>query len=231
MSSQKNKRQTKPPCQSPLLDEALMTKADFEELDDLEAKIKDIKFEMGWAFAEIKEKQLYRRTKDGKKQTWEQYCLRIHGWSKQYVDKLIRAATVVRNLKAETKVSALPANPSQAAELDGLEPGQMVEASEEAVATAHAEGRNPTAKDYKEAATKRWKKAVDKVEQGNGTPPQPPQKQALVAFGIKVRVPVNDVAPIRRIIEEAGLSPILTTKGNSPLSVPRSRPLSSGLSF
>lgn len=129
-----------------------MTEDEYDRLADLEANISDCWWEMGIAFAEIRDKKLYRCTPDGEPQTWEDYCKKKHKRSKQYVDRLIRAAESVKRMAAETIVSVLPATPSQAHELVGLNLDEMATATRQATNTAKTEGRKPTAQDFRSAA-------------------------------------------------------------------------------
>lgn len=148
-------------------EELPMSEAEFGELGKLESDISDCWWGMGLAFGEIKAKKLYRQTPDGERQTWEDYCKIKHKKTKQYVDRLIRAAGVTTTLKTETIVSALPATPSQASELVGLAPDEMAVAVGAALSTAKAEDRKATAKDYRNAAQAAKKKR-----------PSPPQDTA-----------------------------------------------------
>ena len=115
-----------------------MTQAEYDRLADLEANISDHWWEMGLAYAEIRDKKLYRRTPDGQPQTWEEYCRKKHKQSKQYIDRLIRASVSVGRMRAETKVSVVPATPSQAHELVGLDPEEMATATSKAGAAGVA---------------------------------------------------------------------------------------------
>jgi hypothetical protein len=129
-----------------------MTQAEFAALADLEGKITDSWWHTGQSFAQIKELKLYRWSKNDRRQTWEEYCLDGHELTKQQVDKIIRAADVITQMKTETKVSVFPATVSQAVELKGLTPKEMVTATANAIQKAAKANRKPTANDYKQAA-------------------------------------------------------------------------------
>lgn len=58
--------------------EPLMTQEDFDRLDALERRMAAAWDETALALAEIKDTKLYRQTRDGEGQTWEQYCMRVH---------------------------------------------------------------------------------------------------------------------------------------------------------
>lgn len=107
----------------------------------------------GEALIEIRDKKLYRSTEDGKPQTWEEYCRRFFNKSKQYIDKMIRAAEVKRHL-TETKVSVPVEAVSHLEAMHGLSSNEIVQVAEAATETAKKEQRKPTTKDYKDARAK-----------------------------------------------------------------------------
>jgi len=186
-----------PGASAPGDDLAPMTEAEFESLADLEGSIQDSWWTMGQSFAEIKAKKLYRQAKDGTRQTWEEYCKSVHNLTKQQVDKIIRAADVRRTLKTETKVSVFPETVSQASELSGLEPAEMATATENAVTTATAENRKPTAKDFKRATAKFKGKATKTQPTSNdGDSPKWTEYEGEVRLGFKLSVPEHVTAEV-----------------------------------
>jgi hypothetical protein len=209
-----------------IVDLPAMSEAEYETLAKLEASISDSWWKIGQAFAEIKAKKLYRQTKDGTRQTWEEYCKDVHSLSKQQVDKYIRAAEVRQTLETETKVSVLPATVSQAAELSGLEPAEMAKATEEAVTTAASDNRKPTTNDFKQAA----RKNANKRKMGNVVPKATANKElkkleklpANKSIAAKSRIVLNIntvtlIGPIREMLEDCQLTAKTTTiaKGTS----------------
>ncbi len=194
-----------------------MTDAEFQRLDELETLINGNWLEIALDCKEIRESKLYRTTRDGKKQTWEEYCKQFHGQSKQYMDKTIRAAEVVLLLKTETKVSVLPGSIAQAAPLSGLKADEMAIATEAAFKVAESENRPVKADDFKTAA----ENVKSQRPNGNRKPPlssaRPevtPQAtaesesdaEATGSVGLHINN-VSLVAPIRKALEEFGLQP------------------------
>jgi hypothetical protein len=133
-------------------DDLPMSAAEFQRLDQLETQIKGKWQQIALDCKEIRELKLYRRTRDGARQTWGEYCKRFQGQSKQYVDKTIRAAEVIQSLEMETKVSEFPVKISHAAPLFGLQPIDMAKATEAAFETAKSEKRKVTSEDFAKAA-------------------------------------------------------------------------------
>ena len=150
-----------------------MSASEFRRLEELEKSVKDNWRKLGKDLKEIRDSKLYRQTSNGKRQSWEEYCKRNLDLSKQYVDKVIRAAEVLEVLETETKVSILPKTVSQAAKLSGLEPAQMKVACEKACLSAKSEGRKATAKDYEEAIESM------NVSEEQGDLPSQPEKPGI----------------------------------------------------
>lgn len=201
----------------PVSDDLPMTDAEFKRLDELETRLKGNWLEFAQDSTEIRESRLYRRTRDGGKQTWEEYCKRFFGQTKQYVDKTIRAAEVLRVLKTETKVSVLPNSIAQAAPLSGLKSDEMAKATEAAFKVAESEKRTVTAEDFKKAAEnlkspKRPK--GEKKPQSSTRPEGAPQAASKADFpaektgsvGLHINT-VSLVAPVGELFEELKLQP------------------------
>ena len=112
-------------------------------------QLKDNWLEIAQLALEIKKSKLYNRTSSGEKQTWEEYCKQSLGQSKQYVDRSIRAAEVMRILKTKTKVLSFPETIAQAITLFGLTPTNMEKVAEAAFKVAESENRRVTAEDFK----------------------------------------------------------------------------------
>lgn len=203
-------------------DEAPMTDAEFQRLDVLETRIESNWQQIAQDSKEIKESKLYRRTRDGEKQTWEEYCKRFQGKSKQYVDRTIRGLEAVETLKTETTVSVFPETASQAASLNGLEPGDMATATEEAFRVAKSENRNVTEKDFKNAVekVKPPKKSRGNKKPGSPQPkttPQPAAEEKKVEIKLVNTEPTGSVGlninsasligPIKKFFQDFGLKP------------------------
>lgn len=198
-------------------DDSPMTDAEFRRLDVLETQLKGNWLEIAQDYKEIKESKLYRRTRDGKKQNWEEYCRRAWDKTKQYVDRTIRAFEVIETLKKETKVSALPNSIAQAAPLSGLKLEAMVKATEAAFKVAESENRTVTAEDFKiEAAKLRPPKHPKdtKKPQSSTRPEHAPQAAAETesnaektgSVGLHINT-VSLVAPVRELFQELKLQP------------------------
>ena len=136
--------------------DAPMTVDEFATLDSLEGRITAAWDETALALAEIKNAKLYRRTRDGKKQTWDEYCHRIHHWTPQWANKLIKRAKTLKRMKEESGTS-VPLSPTAVGHLDGLEPQEQAEVVKEAT----KEGQSPKAKDVEDA---KYKKLMDRLK-------------------------------------------------------------------
>lgn len=133
-------------------DDDPMTDGEWQRRDELETQIDGNWVQIVLAKKEMRESKLYRRTRDGEKQTWEEYCKRAWDQTRQYVDRSIRAVDVIETLKMETFVSVFPDSIVQAAPLAGLKPDEMAQATEAAFKSAESEKRNVKAKDFEKAA-------------------------------------------------------------------------------
>lgn len=101
--------------------------------------------EVGTALATVRDERLYRVAHE----TFEAYCRERWGFDRTYAHRVIGAAEVVSVLPNGNR----PTTESQARELAPLkaDPPRLVLAAETAQATAAAEDRAPTARDYAEA--------------------------------------------------------------------------------
>lgn len=128
-----------------------MIALDTRRLDELEDKIErglQTFVEVGDALSEIRDARLYRESHD----TFEDYCRERWGFNRNYANKQIAAAEVVRALGTNVPT---PANEGQARELAPLkdEPEAMTEAWQEAQVIATTKARPVTASDVREAVT------------------------------------------------------------------------------
>ena len=81
-----------------------MTREEYARLAVLEAVIERTWELQGQAIGEIKRDKLYRRTREGEKQTWAQYCQRLRRpITPQWANELIRTARIASNLRAATE--------------------------------------------------------------------------------------------------------------------------------
>jgi len=135
-----------------------MSPDEFARLDALEQRIAVAWDEAALALAEIKTAKLYRTTRDGKKQTWDEYCHRIHGYTPQWANKLIKRAKTLQRLKAESGTE-VPLSPSAVGHLEGLEPHEQAEVVKAAV----KDGQAPKAKDI---ADKKFEKMMSRAKPG-----------------------------------------------------------------
>lgn len=170
----------KPPSDIPMsLDE-------FARLDSLEQRIAVAWDEAALALAEIKTAKLYRTTRDGHKQTWDQYCHRIHGYTPQWANKLIKRAKTLERLKAESGTE-VPLSPSAVGHLEGLDPHEQAEVVKEAT----KDGQTPKAK---EVARAKFKRLIDRVKSGNEMQPDKKAESAqqLAVYLVTVVTPDKD---------------------------------------
>jgi hypothetical protein len=116
-------------------------------------------FEVAYALRQIREHLLYRETH----KTFESYCDERWGFSKTHANRMIAGVSVVDDL---TPIGAKPKNLEQTKPLARLKPDQRREAW--AVAQEQAAGKEVTAFDLEQAATK----VAPKVK--------PPAKEQLV---------------------------------------------------
>lgn len=145
-----------------------MTGEEFGKLDALERRIQAGWDEAALALAEIKTAKLYRRTRDGqRRQTWEQYCQRVHQFTPQWANKLISRAKRLKEIreKTETEVSL---SPTAVGQLEGLAPDLQVEIVQETTKG----GQQPTAKQI-------------------GEPGERGQRQKMLAAGARRRTPTR----------------------------------------
>lgn len=81
-----------------------MSPGDFARLDALERRIATGWDQAALAWDEIKSAKLYRTTREGKSQTWEQYCQRVHGITPQWANKLISRAAILQRSTPRVKL-------------------------------------------------------------------------------------------------------------------------------
>ena len=138
-----------------------MSPGDFARLDTLEQQIATGWDQAALAWSEIKTAKLYRTTREGKSQTWEQYCQRVHGITPQWANKLISRAAILQSLNAESE-TPVSLSPTAVGHLEGLPPHEQAEI----VKVVTKVGQAPKAKDVAKAMAARRKRQ-------EGTPEQP----------------------------------------------------------
>lgn len=179
----------------------LMTQDEFDRLDALERRMAAAWDETALALAEIKANKLYRLTRDGEGQTWAQYCQRVHQFTPQWANKLIRRAKVLEDIRAESETQ-VSLSPAAVGHLEGLEPQDQAEIVE----AATQDGGKPTAKAIGEA---KHKKLMGRFQPGGDmhggdtkkatTPASykltvvPKDKADLEAFGKLLPSPITDL--------------------------------------
>jgi hypothetical protein len=124
--------------------------------------------DVGNALMKIRDGKLYRVEFD----TFEGYCQKRWGWTRQRSNQLIDAASVVSNL---TTTVVIPSCETQARPLAKLEPEQQREAWQRAQDRAQAEQRPVTAADVSEAVTY----TIDPVEGSRVVTPDREESQQL----------------------------------------------------
>jgi hypothetical protein len=135
-----------------------MSPGEFARLDILEQRIAVAWDEAALALAEIKTGKLYRTTRDGQKQTWDEYCQRVHGFTPQWANTLIKRAKQLQRLNAESE-TPLSLSPTAVGHLEGLPPHEQAEV----VKLVTKDGKEPTAKDVSEA---KHRKLMDRFRPG-----------------------------------------------------------------
>ena len=179
-----------PPLQSAAVealvsaDAAVLIPPKADALDRCEAEIaKGMKSfaEAGRALREIRDGKLYRESH----KTFELYCKKRWGFSRNYANKMIAAAVVVGNLG--TNVPA-PKNEAQARHLTKLPATEQPAAWTEATEAAKAAGREPTASDVEKVVAKRI------PEESLKTEPQPHPPCMGLEFA---RAAVSDLEEIK----------------------------------
>jgi hypothetical protein len=126
-----------------------LTKYETSTLQGCEQVIEEGKrtfVDVGNSLMKIRDGKLYRAEFD----TFEDYCQKRWGWTRQRSNQLIDAASVVSNL---TTTVVIPSCETQARPLAKLEPEQQREAWQRAQDRAQAEQRAVTADDVTEAVT------------------------------------------------------------------------------
>src|SRR5437870_2040309 len=135
-----------------------MTVDEFARLDSLERCISTAWDEAALALAEIKHAKLYRRTREGEKQTWDEYCHSIHGFTPQWANKLIKRAKTLKRINSESE-TPVSLSPTAVGHLEGLPPHEQAEI----VKVVTKDGQAPKAKDVAKAK-------ATKVKRQEGTP-------------------------------------------------------------
>ena len=160
-----------------------MTVDEFARLDSLEWRISAAWDEAALALAEIKYAKLYRRTREGEKQTWDEYCHRIHGFTPQWANKLIKRAKTLQRIKAESE-TPVSLSPTAVGHLEGLAPQEQTEIVKEAT----KEGQAPTAKDVGEA---KHKKLMDRFKPGGDMhkSQKPGKSKPLSGYQVTIHMP------------------------------------------
>lgn len=130
---------------------------DDRSLDELETTIRrglQTFIEVGKALASIRERRLYR---EKGYETFDAYCRGEWEWGKDYANKTIRAAQVVEEMQADTRVSAfLPPTEKHVRPLTRIEsPEQRAEVWTEVVEEAEAAEEPITAKRVEEKVKER----------------------------------------------------------------------------
>lgn len=162
-----------------------MTVDEFARLDSLEQCISAAWDEAALALAEIKQAKLYRRTRDGEKQTWDQYCHRIHGFTPQWANKLIKRAKTLKRIK-QANGTSVSLSPTAVGHLEGLEPAEQAEIVEEATKV----GLKPKAKDVADA---KYRKLMGRYEPGGDMHKEkkPSKKKQFDGYLVTVVTPDN----------------------------------------
>ena len=142
-----------------------MSTGDFARLDDLERRIAVAWDEAALALAEIKTGKLYRTTRDGQKQTWDEYCQRVHGITPQWANTLISRAAILQRLNAESE-TPVSLSPTAVGHLERLPQHEQAEI----VKVVTKDGQAPRAKDVAKAKATKQKRQ-------QGTPGQPTSGQ------------------------------------------------------
>lgn len=125
--------------------------------------------DVGNALAAIRDARLYRATHD----TFEDYCRERWGMTPQHANRTIAASAVVALLEP---IGSTPATESQARPLARLPAEQQPLAWQAALATAHAENRDPTAKDVTRAVATIVRQNNPKPEETQQKDPQTPDE-------------------------------------------------------
>lgn len=142
-----------------------MSPGDFARLDALERRIATGWDQAALAWDEIKSAKLYRTTREGKSQTWEQYCQRVHGITPQWANKLISRAAILQRLNAESE-TPVSLSPTAVGHLEGLPPQEQAEI----VKSVTKDGQAARAKDVAKAkATRRRRQEGTPGEASNGS--------------------------------------------------------------
>jgi hypothetical protein len=140
-----------------------MSPGDFARLDALERRIATAWDEAALAWSEIKSAKLYRTTREGKSQTWEQYCQRVHGITPQWANKLISRATILQRLNAESE-TPLSLSPTAVGHLEGL----PLQEQAEIVKSVTKDGQAARAKDVAKAKATKQKRQEGTPTNGAG---------------------------------------------------------------
>ena len=123
-----------------------MSPGDFARLDALEQQIVTAWDAAALALSEIKDAKLYRTTRDGKSQTWDEYCQCVHDITPQWANKLISRAAILQRLNAESE-TPVSLSPTAVGHLEGLSPQEQAEI----VKSVTKDGQKPKAKDVADA--------------------------------------------------------------------------------
>lgn len=172
-----------------------MSRAEFDRLDGLEAEISTCWDKAALALAEIKRDKLYRSSREGRPQSWEQYCRKVHDWTPQWANQLIRRAEAVQTLRAktETKVSVSKA---QAGALVGPEPGEQTMLPFALPADGHEDKEDGV----NDTLTGREKAMLDRLKNGTKNDETPKAPKAPDSY--EVCVFVKDSNPFEQVLPQ-----------------------------
>lgn len=174
---------------------------------------------VGSALATIRDERLYR----AKCKNFEQYCDERFGFSRRTAYHYIEASEVVHNCAQKIDASDMPKKESQLREVARAPEEKQPEVVQRANERAWAEGRDPTAKDFKEAVQElvdsepELLDAEEDDEEIVATPASSYVEQALENAGIgkKLASAISQIKKQVNATEEApGLEDLMHRRGS-----------------
>lgn len=193
------------------MNEIALSKREISDLTVAEEIIESHKksfLDVGAALVAIKDGRLYRANH----KTFEEYIDVRWGWTRQRAYQLIRAESVVENVKHVLQ------NPRQASEVAKAPKEKQAKIVEEVAEKAKKEKRKPTAKDYKEAVDDLQYDDVDDDDDEIEMPVQISAAELAIAnaaIGKKIVSAIDAAKKLLKAVEEVPGTELLVSREKS----------------
>ena len=170
-----------------VVEQNVLSEAERQERDALERTVQQAFFEAGVALRILRDRQLYRETHS----SFKSYVRDRFDFTRRAADYLIKAASVMNNLKREQFVlgtNVLPTKESQCRPLAGLPAEQQCQVWRDAVELA--QGKTPSAKIVKQAVKRCSLESETNTHQTHN--PQVQEVNYTAGMGVEYKIMLDE---------------------------------------